>query len=115
MTAGETKLLFSWNDVDQLPDLRRLTLVLGHLPDGPVLEALTARRGCGRNDYPVGADVAGGGRGGCSSARVHRVLVARTRAQSGPARGVRIRSVAAARQAAPVDRGTCRDGRGDGD
>ena len=54
MTAGETKLLFSWNDVDQLPDLRRLTLVLGHLPDGPVLEALTARRGCGRNDYPVG-------------------------------------------------------------
>ena len=53
MTTGETKLLFSWDDVDSLPDMRRLTLVLDHLPDGPVVEALRARRG--RDDYPVEA------------------------------------------------------------
>ena len=55
MTTGETKLLFSWDDVDSLPDLRRLRLVLDYLPDGPVIEALRARRGRGRDDYPVDA------------------------------------------------------------
>jgi len=33
MTTGRTKLLFSWEDVDSLPDLRRLRLVLDWLPD----------------------------------------------------------------------------------
>ncbi len=55
MTTGETKLLFSWDDVDSLPDMRRLRLVLDWLPDGPVIEALRARRGRGRDDYPVDA------------------------------------------------------------
>ena len=55
MTTGRTKLLFSWEDVDSLPDLRRLSLVLDHLPDEPVIEALRARRGRGRDDYPVEA------------------------------------------------------------
>ena len=55
MTAGETKLLFSWDDVDTLPDLRRLKLVFGYLPDDPVIGALKARRGRGRNDYPAEA------------------------------------------------------------
>ncbi|MDE0362923.1 MAG: hypothetical protein OXI74_17250, partial [Rhodospirillaceae bacterium] len=55
MTTGRTKLLFSWEDVDSLPDLRRLRLVLDHLPDEPVIEALRARRGRGRDDYPVDA------------------------------------------------------------
>ncbi len=55
MTTGETKLLFSWDDVDSLPDMRRLRLVLDHLPDDPVIEALRARRGRGRDDYPVEA------------------------------------------------------------
>ena len=32
-----------------------MTLVLEHLPDGPVIEALRARRGRGRDDYPVEA------------------------------------------------------------
>ena len=55
MTTGETKLLFSWDDVDALPDLRRLSLVLDRLPDDPVIEALRAGRGRGRDDYPVEA------------------------------------------------------------
>ena len=55
MTTGKTKLLFSWNDVDALPDLRRLDLVLEYLPDAGVIETLRARRSRGRNDYPVSA------------------------------------------------------------
>ena len=55
MTTGETKLLFSWDDVDSLPEMRRLRLVLDWLPDGPAIEALRARRGRGRDDYPVEA------------------------------------------------------------
>ena len=55
MTTGHTKLLFSWEDVDSLPDMRRLRLVLDWLPDEPVIEALRARRGRGRDDYPVEA------------------------------------------------------------
>ena len=55
MASGETQLLFSWDDVDALPDLRRLTLVLAHLPDADVIEELRARRGRGRNEYPVAA------------------------------------------------------------
>ena len=53
--ATQSKLPFSWRDVDQLPDLRRLELALEHLPDGPVVAALSERRGRGRDDYPVEA------------------------------------------------------------
>ena len=53
MTTSQTKLRFSCDDVDPLPDMRRLRLVLNHLPDGPVVEALRARRGQGRDDYRV--------------------------------------------------------------
>ena len=55
MTSGETKGLFSWDDIDALPDLHRLRLVLDYLPDASVIEELSARRGRGRNDYPVAA------------------------------------------------------------
>ena len=51
--ATQSKPPFSWRDVDQLPDLRRLELALEHLPDGPVVAALSERRG--RDDYPVEA------------------------------------------------------------
>ena len=53
--ATARNLLFSWDAVDQLPDLRRLRLILEALPDGDLLEELEARRGRGRNDYPVRA------------------------------------------------------------
>ena len=55
MTASETRLLFSWDDVNVLPDLQRLDFVLSCLPDEAVIAALEARRGRGRNDYPVAA------------------------------------------------------------
>ena len=38
-------LLFSWDAVDQLPDLRRPRLILEALPDETLLAALETRRG----------------------------------------------------------------------
>ena len=49
--ATEQSILFSWADVDKLPDLRRLALVLETLPDEALLTRLEERRG--RDDYPV--------------------------------------------------------------
>ena len=54
MTAAAS-MLFSWADVEPLGDLRRLHRVLRYLPDQPVIDALKARRGRGRDDYPVEA------------------------------------------------------------
>ena len=48
-------MLFSWNDVERLGDLKRLERVVRHLPDQPVIDALKARRGRGRDDYPIEA------------------------------------------------------------
>ncbi len=47
--------LFSWEAVDQLPDLNRLRLALDYLPDQEIIQALEEKRGRGRNEYPVGA------------------------------------------------------------
>ncbi len=52
-SATICKRLFSWRDVERLPDLERLALE--HLPDGELVSALDARRGKGRGDYPVRA------------------------------------------------------------
>ena len=51
--ATAAKLPFSWRDVEALPDLERLRLVLEVLPDEGIVAALEAGRG--RNDYPVRA------------------------------------------------------------
>ena len=48
-------MLFRWDDVERLGDLRRLEWVLRYLPDEPVVQALMARRGRGRDEYPVKA------------------------------------------------------------
>ena len=53
--ATDRSMLFSWDDVDRLPELRRLGFVLDNLPDGPVVAALEAKRGRGRDEYPVSA------------------------------------------------------------
>ena len=53
--AASGSMLFSWSDVERLPDLRRLDLALECLPDGELVAALEARRGKGRDDYPVRA------------------------------------------------------------
>ena len=55
MTTENTNLLFSWDNVELLPDLQRLKLVLDTLPSADVVAALEARRGYGRNDFPVEA------------------------------------------------------------
>lgn len=54
MTAKQS-LLFSWKNVDNLPDLNRFKLALDNLPDDELIAKLTAMRGNGRNDYPVEA------------------------------------------------------------
>jgi hypothetical protein len=47
--------LFSWKEIEDLGDLERLALLLDYLPDEPLMQALEAARGRGRNDYPVRA------------------------------------------------------------
>ena len=53
MTTESTNLLLSWENVERLPELQRLKLVLDTLPSEKVIAALKARRGHGRNDFPV--------------------------------------------------------------
>ncbi len=53
MTMPQSKPLFSWDDVDALPDLQRVRFVLDHLPDQDIIAALSGMRG--RNDFPVRA------------------------------------------------------------
>lgn len=53
--ATASNVLFSWADVEKLPELRRLDLVLDTLPDGELIAALESARGRGRDDYPVRA------------------------------------------------------------
>ena len=47
--------LFSWKEIEDLGDLERLALLIKYLPDEPLMQALEAARGRGRNDYPVRA------------------------------------------------------------
>ena len=53
--ATRQSVLFSWDDVEGLPELRRLGFVLDQLPDEGVVSALEARRGRGRDEYPARA------------------------------------------------------------
>jgi len=47
--------LFSWKEVEGLGDLERLALVLRYIPDEGLMRALEAKRGKGRDEYPVRA------------------------------------------------------------
>jgi hypothetical protein len=47
--------LFSWQEIENLADLQRLSLLLTHLPDEPLMRRLESQRGRGRNDYPIRA------------------------------------------------------------
>jgi len=53
--ATAERLPFSWRDIEALPDLERVCLVLEVLPDEEIVTALEACRDRGRNDYPVRA------------------------------------------------------------
>ncbi len=46
-------LPFSWEQIDEISDLKRLELVLDALPDEDIIRALKAMRKNGRNEYPV--------------------------------------------------------------
>ena len=45
--------LFSWDAIEARSDLERFFLVRDHLPDSDLIAALEAKRGLGRDDYPV--------------------------------------------------------------
>ena len=45
--------LFDWDAVEARSDLERFFLVRDHLPDSDLIAALEAKRGLGRDDYPV--------------------------------------------------------------
>ena len=47
--------LFTWQDLDEIGDLRRLQLVLETLDDEQLMMKLEKDRGKGRDDYPVRA------------------------------------------------------------
>ena len=104
MATADT-VLFSWSDVEHLPELRRLELVLEALPDEELVSSLEAVRGRGRDDYPVRAMwravVVFGRR---STASLLRECGLRSGSQSGVARGVRIRGAASPGSYAPVRR-----------
>lgn len=51
--AATQPRLFNWQDIDILPDMKRLEQVLKYLPDGDIVKALEEKRGHGRDDYPV--------------------------------------------------------------
>ena len=51
--ATTQSILFSWDNVEALPDLHRLELVFRYLPDQDIIAALQQMRGHGRNDFPV--------------------------------------------------------------
>ena len=53
--AATNPSLFTWKDIDILPDMQRLKLVLKYLPDHDIVKGLELIRGRGRNDYPVPA------------------------------------------------------------
>lgn len=45
--------IFSWNEIDAVSDMYRLSMVLQSLPDEPLMRTLEAERGRGRDDYPI--------------------------------------------------------------
>jgi hypothetical protein len=49
------KILFDWNEIEELGDLERLRLVLDYMPDEELMRTLEKKRAKGRNDYPVRA------------------------------------------------------------
>ena len=53
--SRQNSLFFSWDKVDDLPDLKRLKILFDALPDEKIIKHLHRKRGRGRNDYPVWA------------------------------------------------------------
>lgn len=47
------KQLFSWEEIENLADLQRFSLLIKYLPDETLMQALESHRRNGRDDYPV--------------------------------------------------------------
>lgn len=58
MATPQQRLLFSWDDIELLPDLQRLKLALDNLPDEAMVSALERMRGKGRMTAKVGLALA---------------------------------------------------------
>lgn len=53
MASIAQKRLFGWEQVEEVGDLKRLGLLLEHIPDEALMQVLEAERGRGRDEYPV--------------------------------------------------------------
>ena len=53
MRMAMTKPLFAWDCLEDSPGLKTIREFLAAVPDGKLLQSLRARRGWGRDDYPV--------------------------------------------------------------
>jgi hypothetical protein len=53
MASISQSSLFHWDQIDASDDLQRLRYVMEALPDEALMRLLEARRGRGRDDYPV--------------------------------------------------------------
>jgi len=45
--------LFCWEEIEEMCDLERLSLVLEHMPDEQLMQLLKRMRGQGRDDYHI--------------------------------------------------------------
>lgn len=55
MAAIQQKFLFTYKEIENLEDLKRLSMLLKYLPDEKLMQTLETRRGKGRDDYPIRA------------------------------------------------------------
>lgn len=53
MAVIPQKQLFTWKEIENLSDLKRLQLVINYLPDEHLMRVLEQERDNGRDDYPV--------------------------------------------------------------
>jgi len=47
------KNLFGWENIEKLPDLKRLEIIIENMPDEKLMRKLESKRKNGRDDYPV--------------------------------------------------------------
>src|SRR5262245_51989428 len=53
MLIHDSKPVFAWAEIEDVPQLLTIRDILRSLPDQPLLDGLAAARGNGRNDYPL--------------------------------------------------------------
>ena len=105
--AATQSILFSWDNVEALPDLQRLELVFRYLPDQDIIAALQQMRGHGRNDFPVATMWRALLAGVVFQHESIESLLRETAAQPGLADALRVRPGAAAKSTQKSSR-TCR-------